>query len=80
MRLKKLPQYAIENEKIRGIGEGKISSNYIYVDYLRLNKTFFYAHLDCICVKKGQEIYNKNKKVIENNPNLIKSRQKLEIK
>ncbi len=56
--LKKLPQYAIEKGKIRSIGKGNSSGNYIYVDYPRLNKTFFHAHLDSISVKQGQAVDN----------------------
>lgn len=56
--LKKLPQYAIEKGKIRSIGRGNSSGKYIYVDYPRLNKTFFHAHLDSISVKQGQTVDN----------------------
>ena len=54
--LLKLPQYALENGKIKHITTTGSLGNCVYVEYPRLNKIFQHAHLDKINVKIGQAV------------------------
>ncbi len=53
----KWPQYAIENGEVLSCGVAKDGAKYIWINYPRINKKLLHYHLDSICVKKGQKVY-----------------------
>ena len=56
--LLKLPQYAIENGKIKHITITGSLGNCVYIEYPRLKKIFQHGHLDKILVEVGQTVDN----------------------
>lgn len=53
---KKIPQYAIEHGTVYSVGTDSAGAKYVNIVYPRINKRFFYCHLDTISVKKGQTV------------------------
>ena len=53
---KKIKQYPIEDGKVTYVGKDDYGANIVKIYYPRINKTFLYAHLDKVYVKKGQEV------------------------
>lgn len=56
---KKIKQYPIEDGKVTYVGKDDYGANIVKIYYPRINKTFLYAHLDKVYVKKGERV-NKN--------------------
>ena len=53
----KWAQYALENGNIISCGIASDGAKYIWVNYPRINKKLLHYHLDSICVKTGQSVY-----------------------
>lgn len=52
----KWAQYALENGVVSKVFTDDFGAKCVYIDYNRLNIRLFYAHLDSVCVKKGQKV------------------------
>jgi len=53
----KWEQYALEKGTVLSCGIASDGAKYIWVNYPRINKKILHYHLDSICVKTGQEVY-----------------------
>ena len=53
----KWAQYALEKGNIISCGIASDGAKYIWVNYPRINKKLLHYHLDSICVKSGQSVY-----------------------
>lgn len=54
----KWEQYALENGKVLSCGVAVDGAKYIWINYPRINKKILHYHLDSICVKTGQDVYD----------------------
>lgn len=54
----KWTQYALEKGKVTRVFTDSFGAKCVYIEYPRINKRLFYAHLDSIVVKAGQEVNN----------------------
>ena len=52
----KIPMYAIEDGKVTNVYKDSYGANIVKIYYPRIDKTFTYAHLDKVFVKKNQEV------------------------
>ena len=55
---KKINIYPIEDGKVTYSGKDSYGGNLVKIYYPRINKTFYYGHLDKIYVKKSQKVNN----------------------
>ena len=54
--VQKWSQYALEDGIITSVGKSSSSGNYLHVEYSRIKKDLFHAHLYKIYVKKGDKV------------------------
>lgn len=59
---KKIPQYALEDGKVTNVYKDSYGANVVKIYYPRIDKTFTYAHLDKVYVKKNQ-LVNSNTQI-----------------